>query len=450
MKTKSYVWHGALLSLASAAFAVGCGGAPATDPTAGDLSASDSAAIVALGAPIISGCGMSLGFDIAAGGPLGFIGVQNLAALNSNMASNAQSASSALNNMELVLWQVDDYGQLTQVNQQATQASNTMMALLDQYAANSQLAQQSNSGFINNASSLSQFTTTTRDLAAATTTSTFGSEVLDSATNNTYAASHNANAYNWAENATGAASNVVASDINSATALNAFNASSFAKQMSAQEAADWSTNFFNNATVAASPIATPFLFGGIGADFFSNAFATAANVAQSSQFADQAVVTNQNAIMSADQASATQAAQATNAYNQAGSQSGVNSNDIVSNSTNTSLAHAVNQTNTIATNESLAETTSIVADQFNNSAYANDNLALAQNTTSNFVNQAASNAMQQSTLAFSDLSQLNSNHYIMQVNVNAFNEQAAFQVFTGVNDNIVANSSFNQAMPGCY
>lgn len=450
MKKKTYVWHGALLGLAAAAFAAGCGGSPGSDPSS--EAASSEAAIVALGAPVISGCGLSLAFDIAAPAPLGFIGVQNLSAFNKNLntTSASQAAHSAVNNMELVLWQVDQFGQMTQVNQQAAQASSSMMALLDQFASNSVLAEQSNSGFVNNASSVNQFAATTRDYAAATTTSTVGSEVLDTFTNNTYVASHNAAAFNAAQNAASAANNVSASNINSAAAQNAFNASNFAKQLTAQEAAIFTNNFFNNASIAATPIATPFLFGGLSPAMFANAFASAGTVEHSSMIADQIVAANQNSAMAANQASATQASQATSAFNSAANESAVSSNDFVSNTTDTHLAHAVNQTNTVATTEHLAETTALSADQVNSSAFANNALALNQATTANHVNQAANSAMQESTLAFTNLSNLNSNHYILQVNVNAFNEQAAFQVFSGFNDNIVANTAFNQALPGCF
>jgi len=450
MKKKTYVWHGALLGLAAAAFAAGCGGSPGSDPST--EASSSEAAIVALGAPVISGCGLSLAFDIAAPSPLGFIGVQNLSAFNKNLASNtaAQSASSAMNNMELVLWQVDQFGQVTQVNQQATQASNSMMAMLDQFASNSALAQQSNSGFVNSASSVNQFAATNRDYAAATTTSMVGSEILDSYTNNTYAASHNASAYNAAQNAASAANNVAASNFNSASANNAFNASNFAKQLTAQEAAIFTNNFFNNSSIAATPIVTPFLFGGLNPSVFSSALASAGTVEQSSAIADQIVAANQNSAMAANQASATQASQATNAFNSAANESAVASNDFVSNTTDTHLARAVNQTNTVATTEHLAESTALSADQINSSAFANNATALNQATSANSVNQSASSWAQQNTWAFSDLSNLNSNHYILQVNVNAFNEQAAFQVFTGLNDNIVANTAFNQSLPGCF
>lgn len=451
MKKKTYVWHGALLGLAAAAFAAGCGGSPGSDPSS-EISGTDSAAIVALGAPVISGCGLSLAFDIAAPTSLGFIGVQNLSAFNKNLntTSASQSAHSAMNNMELVLWQVDQFGQMTQVNQQAVQASSSMLAALDQFTSNSALAQQSNSGFVNNASSVNQFAATTRDFAAATTTSTFGSEVLDSYTNNTYAASHNASAFNAAQNAASASNNVAASNFNSAAANNAFNASNFAKQLTAQEAAIFTNNFFNNSSIASTPIATPFLFGGLSPAMFSNALASAGTVEHSSMIADQIVAANQNSAMAANQASATQAAQATNAFNSAANESAVSSNDFVSNTTDTHLAHAVNQTNTVATTEHLAETTALSADQVNSSAFANNATALNQATAANSVNQVANSAMQESTWAFSNLSNLNSNHYILQVNVNAFNEQAAFQVFSGINDNIVANTAFNQALPGCF
>ena len=450
MKKRTYVWHGALLGLAAAAFAAGCGGSPETDPST--EAASSEAAIVALGAPVISGCGLSLAFDIAAPAPLGFIGVQNLSAFNKNLASNtaAQSASSAMNNMELVLWQVDQYGNLTQVNQQAVQASESIMAALDQFTSNTVLAQQNNSGFVNNASSVNQFAATTRDYAAATTTSMTGSEVLDSFTNNTYVANHNAAAYNAAQNAAAASNNVAASNFNSAAANNAFSASNFAKQLTAQEAAAFTNNFFNNASIASTPILTPFLFGGLDPAFFSSALASAGTFAQSSAGADQMVAANQNAAMAANQASATQASQANSAFNSAANESAVSSSDFVSNSSNTSLARAINQTNTVATTEHLAETTALSLDQVNSAAFANNAYALNQATAANSVSQASSSAMQQSTWAFNNLANLNSNHYILQVNVNAINEQAAFQVFSGINDNIVANTVFNQALPGCF
>jgi len=157
------VWHGALLGMTTAALAIGCGGAP-SDPIENEHG-SESAAITAIAPAVINGCTLSVAFDISAAKNIGFIAVDNLSKAVAN-------SSSALNNMQLTLFQVDNQQRLHEVSKQATAIDSSLASLLSQVSKNESFARQASSAKQLTDTHFSQYTDVDRKLAATTSTLT--------------------------------------------------------------------------------------------------------------------------------------------------------------------------------------------------------------------------------------------------------------------------------------
>jgi len=431
---KTYVWHGALLGITTAAFAVGCGGAP-SDPSSSEHG-SDSAAITAIAPAVIDGCNLSVAFDITSAQNIGFIAVDNLTKAVSN-------SSSALNNMQLTLFRVDNESRLHEVNKQATEIDSRLSALLSQVSHDSAFARQSNSATQLTDSHFSQYTDVDRTVAATTTTSTDQKEVLNQWTNAEHFARHEAE--QEAANKSAAASRSSAESVNkNAIAQDtAFNTSTVSK-----EAVNADALIVNN-TLFDVEGSKGWGYGLDPSGFFGQAFNNFAKQAfNESAFLAQNV--NQETAISARQASAAAAAQDTAAFSNDSSRARVETEDHVIDSTNTHLDHAVSASQTTSTEQVLRETTAIVTDQRAKAAAASDNIAENRNFSSDYINQQQASSARQSAFAVTDLENLQSNHYILKVDVAASNEEAAFQLFQGLNDSVFANVVFAEKVPGCF
>lgn len=431
---KTYVWHGALLGITTAAFAVGCGGAP-SDPSSSEHG-SESAAITAIAPAIIDGCKLSMAFDITAAENIGFIAVQDLNKAVSN-------SSSALNNMQLTLFNVDNQSRLTEVNRQATQIDSRLSALLNQISHDSQFARQSNSATQLSDTHFSQYTDVDRKVAATTTTSTDQKEVLNQWTNTDHFAKHEAEQEAASKSAAASRSSAENVNKNAIAQDTDFRASNVAK-----EAVNVDSFIVNNTLFdvegnkgwgyGLDPSA---FFGQTFNNFAKQAFNESAFIAQNA---------NQSSSVSARQASAAAAAQDTAAFSNDAARSRVATEDRVSDRTATHLDHAVSASQTTSTEQILRETTAIVTDQRAKAAAASDNVAENRNFSSDYVNQQQSSHASQSAFGFTDLSSLQSNHFILKVDIAAKNQEAAFQLFQGLNDSVFANVSFVESVPGCY
>src|SRR5690606_16083151 len=102
------------------------------------------------------------------------------------------NSSSALNNMQLTLYRVDNQSRLHEVNKQATEVDSRLASLLNQISQDSSFARQSASATQLTDSHFSQYTDVDRKLAATTTTTTSQSEVLNQWTENEHFAKHEA------------------------------------------------------------------------------------------------------------------------------------------------------------------------------------------------------------------------------------------------------------------
>src|SRR5579875_3902307 len=129
MMNRAYVRRGALggvaIGLMAAALTAGCGGdgsvgaktTAANEPTATDQ---QKAVITPLGFTT-TGCGFTASFGITSPSAINFVAFNQ--ATNNNTFANLQSQ----------LYNVDDQGVQTQVNQTAQQASSAMQAMLNAY-----------------------------------------------------------------------------------------------------------------------------------------------------------------------------------------------------------------------------------------------------------------------------------------------------------------------------
>lgn len=429
---KTYVWHGALLSMTAAAFAVGCGGAGApSDPSSSEQG---SAAITAIAPAVVSGCNLTMAFDIVAPENIGFIAVQNLNKAVSN-------SSSALNNMQLTLYQLDNESRLVQVNKQATEVDSALSAVLNEISQNAQFARQSSSATQLNDSHYAQFTDINRQLAATTTTSTTQNEILNQNTTSEHFAKHAAEAENESEAASKSRASAANVNKNAVEQEAAFSAAS-----SAKEASQSSAFAANNSLLDVNSAFTE-----LGIDpsaFLSQVFSNFAKQAASeSAFAAQNV--SQASEVAARQAAASATNQEAAAFEQQAARTRAASEDHVIDNTNTHLDHAVSASQTTSTDQVLKETTAIVTDQRVKAAAASDNIAENRDFASNFVNQQEKSQARQSAFGFTNLENLQSNHFILKVDVAASEREAAFQLFQGLNDSVFANTSFAQELPAC-
>src|SRR5271170_1388096 len=113
---KNFTMRSSLLGLfsISAAMSVGCA-AGSEDPASTDpVGSADQDQIVALGAPVISGCNVSQLFAVNSAQNLGFIAVQG----------------QNLQNLNLQLYTVNQAGQSTLLNQAAQATTTAMQSML--------------------------------------------------------------------------------------------------------------------------------------------------------------------------------------------------------------------------------------------------------------------------------------------------------------------------------
>lgn len=429
---RTYVWHGALLSITAAAFAVGCGGAGApSDPSE---EGSNSAAITSIAPAVISGCNLTMAFDITAANNIGFVAVKNLQeAVSKN--------SSALNNMQLTLYRLDNESRLVEVNRQATEIDSRLSAVLNEVSQASQFARQANSATQFTDTHFSQFTDLDRQLSATTTTSTTQTEVLNQEQTTDQFARHEAE--NEAESKAEAASRArsAAAEKSAVEQEAAFNVNSSAKEASRSDA------FAANNSL----IEVDSAFTELGIDpsaFLTQVFSNFAKQA-ASESAFQAQHLSQRSEVEARQAAATFANQEAAAVQKEAARSRVETEDHVINKANTHLDHAVSASQTTSTDQTLKERASIVTDQRAKAAAASDNIIENRDFASNFVNQQEASHARQSAFGFTELDNFQSNHFILKVDVAASANEAAFQLFTGLNDNVFANSTFVEELPAC-
>lgn len=430
---KTYVWHGALLSMTTA-FAVGCGGAGEPTDLAGEHG-SDSAAITSIAPAVVSGCNLTMAFDIVGPDNIGFIAIKDLNKAISN-------SSSALNNMQLTLYQLDNESRVMQVNKQATQLDSRLSALLNEISENSQFARQSNSATQLSDSHYAQYTDINRQIAGTTTTTTDQKEVLNQNQTSEHFAKHSAeeeaasrgSAYNRA-----AAENANKSAVEQEAA---FNASNWSKEAAQSNAFASNSNW----------LALDSSYTALGIDpstFLSQIFNNAAKQAVS-ESAFQAQNVNQDSAVSARQANSNRAFQDSASFQDQAARSRAATEDHVKDSTDVHLDHAVSASQTTSTDQVLKETTSIVTDQRAKSAAASDNIAEARDSSRNYINQQEASHVAQSAFGFSDLENLQSNHFILKVDVAASAQEAAFELFQGLNDSVWATTTFSQGLPACY
>lgn len=429
---KTYVWHGALLSMTAAAFAVGCGGAP-SDPSSSEQG-SDTAAITAIAPAVVSGCNLTMAFDIAAADNIGFIAVQNLNKAVSN-------SSSALNNMQLTLYQLDNESRLHEVNRQATEIDSRLSAILNEVSQNSAFARQFNSATQLTDSHFAQYTDIDRQIAATTTTTTDQKEVLNQNTTSEHFAKHEAEQEAASKSAVASRANAENFNKNAVEQEAAFNVASTAKEASQANAFIANNSFLE--------VDSSFVELGIDpAAFLNQIFNNHAKQAVS-QSAFQAQNIAEASAVAARQASAARASQDTSAFANEAARSRVETEDHVIDSTNTHLDHAVSASQTVSTDQVLRETTSIVTDQRAKAAAASDNIAENRNFASNHLSQQEASHARQSAFGFTNLENLQSNRFVLKVDVAASEREAAFQLFQGLNDSVFANSTFVEQLPAC-
>src|SRR5262249_26460418 len=121
----------------------------ANEPSSG----SSKAAIVAVGAPVISGCGGTQLFDISAPSNINWVAVEG----------------PNISNMQLQLFNVDDLGHTSQVNQTAQNVSNSLQAIIDNVVSNNSFA---NSGAFAASNAATQVANTTAANNSAFTNAT--------------------------------------------------------------------------------------------------------------------------------------------------------------------------------------------------------------------------------------------------------------------------------------
>jgi len=431
---KTYVWHGALLGMTTAALAIGCGGAP-SDPIENEHG-SESAAITAIAPAVINGCTLSVAFDISAAKNIGFIAVDNLSKAVAN-------SSSALNNMQLTLFQVDNQQRLHEVSKQATAIDSSLASLLSQVSKNESFARQASSAKQLTDTHFSQYTDVDRKLAATTSTTTNQTEVLNQWTETDHFAKHEAEQEAANKSAAASRSNVESLNKSAFEQDAAYSASNVSK-----EAANVDALIVNN-TLFDVDSNKGWGWGLDPSAFFGQAF---------NQFAKQAFNesafllqnSDQRAAVSASQAAAAAASQDNAAFASDASRARVSTEDRVVDRTNTHLDHAVSASQTTSTEQILRETTAIVTDQRAKAAAASDNIAENRNFSSDYIKQQEASHASQSAFGFTDLADLQSNHYILKVDVDARSQEAAFQLFQGLDDSVFANITFVESLPGCH
>jgi hypothetical protein len=387
-----------------ATFAAGCADTEDKAPAEG----TQKAAITSRGIAV-NGCGGTALFDI----------MNN--SVNLNQAINSVAIDqSAINNVTSQLWSVNSQNQLSQVTQQSQQVSANMATALSNFTNNTNAFQRATAWQSANAS---QF-------AAANTTTTI---------------SHFDSADTW-NNATSAVFNQNSGFSSADT--NAFNRA-WGNQLAARNAnssvassnfAD-SVNGFNSFQSNASFISNNML-GGF--DAFGLAGFNAANISD---------VAANNAFAT------TRAASANNAFANTNVSDLARSGFLTSANTNTNQAasffnssRAVNQQANQASvaNAATSTTTTAVADAANTSTNAMQDSMAAENSFNQASNAANSSNLMSQAQAFTNLNQVNSQNFVLQLNFTANSEQAFTNLFAlNSNNNILTSNNFNFSFPGC-
>lgn len=431
---KTYVWHGALLTMTTA-FAVGCGGAGEPTDLGGEYGSDSQAMISSIAPAVVSGCNLTMAFDIVGPNNIGFIAIKDLNKAVSN-------SSSSLNNMQLTLYQLDNLSNVTQVNKQATQLDSRLSAMLNQISENGQFARQSASATEFSDSHFAQYADVNRQVLGSTTTTTDQKEVLNQNQASEYYAKHSAEEE--------AASRGSAYNRNAAENLN----KNAVQQEAAFNASNWSKEGLQSNAFAANNawLALDSSYTALGIDpstFLSKIFNDVAKQSVSeSAYAAQNV--SQDSLIASQQANANRASQDSATYQDQAARSRAATEDHVKDRTDVHLDHAVSASQTTSTDQVLRETTSIVTDQRAKAGVASDNIAEARDYSRNFVNQQEASSMAQSAFGFSNLEDLQSNHFILKVDIAADQQEAAFELFQGLNDSVWANTTFTQGLPACY
>ena len=514
MKT-TFTMTSAILGVFAAGLAVGCGsGDGVSAPGASDPTADGSAAIVAVGPAVVSGCNFSQTFAINSPQAIDWI------------ANNFNN----LSNLQMQLYTVNSAGQQSQVAQNAQSASNQLCSTLNT-ASQSFGSNQAVANAFNNAAAQTA-ATTSRSLSQA-------SDAVNSVSglNSTYTAATNAhhddavaNASQFANGAQSArsfGSNVVsgAQTANSGAANNAVsaantasNANQYANGAQAAQSAGGANQYANGANVAANsanaavgqnaynnglnnafqslwgggaglgcatglcgggflgPVGS---FGSLGQSVANNSGANAVQSAnnlasnQTAQAAGQnynnasAAQTAQAAGQNANAAQAAQAAQNTAAWNNAatnaqqayntgtdavtsaasGSQAASAHN--INDATSATQSTAINQVAQSSQRTALNEVDSTFANTAQAQNAGNSNLTAFQNGASAYQNQSAFQATAANTLAYSNLSNLQSNNMMLQVQGVVTGSNAAMQLFQGYGPSVLGGSAFPIAAPAC-
>ncbi len=387
-----------------ATFAAGCAD---TEETAPEVK-TQKAAITSRGIAV-NGCAGTALFDI----------VNNSANFNEAINSVAVDQS-AINNVTSQLWAINSQNQLVQVHQQMSQVSQDMASALSEFTNNVSAFQRASAWQSANASRY----------AAANTTTT---------------ASHFDSADTWNSSESAVFSqNSGYSD----SSTNAFNRA-WGNQLAARNAntSMASSNFIDSAAVTssfqslASFISNDFVGGfdafglaGFNAANISdvvanNAFASRRAASSNRAFADTSVSDlARSGFLTSANTSSNQAAQFFNS------------------------ARAVDQqaNRTSVANSATSTTTRSVADAANTSMNAMQDSATARNAFNRSASAIESNNYLAQSQAYTNLSETNSQNYVLQLNFNANSEQAFTNLFAlNQNNNVLTSQNFNFSFPGC-
>jgi hypothetical protein len=485
---RTFTTTSTLLGLLTAAITTGCG---SSDPVAksGDATGSDSQAwISAVGPATVSGCGFSQTFAVNSPQVIDWI------------ANNFNN----LSNVQMQLYNVNSANQASQINQNATSASQNLCSSINNATQSLASTQNASNAFNTAAAQNAQTTSRSLNQAADTITSVNGyNHVDDSASqfahgDQSAVASQFANGAQSARSfgnnlANSAASNNTAAYNNGATAAqNASNAAAYNNNATAAQntnnAAINNNNLTNANNLAFQDLASTGL-GGIGATcvgggalctfggglggVVSNTVAgnnvnalNSNNAAQSVNNATAAQNVN-NAGQSANNVTAAQtannsgaasnnAAFAQQAYNNgtdaftntaSGSQAASSNNT----SSATTAAHNAIINNTTATSQrsALNDIASTVGSTAASNASGVSNLASTQNAASSFANQNTFTATAANTLAYNNLSQFNSQNMLLQVTGQVTGANSNMQLFTGTGPSVLGSAAVPIVAPAC-
>jgi hypothetical protein len=438
MKTKTYVWHGGLLSMA-AIIALGCGGAgTSTDPIGDPSSGAGSAAITSLGPAVADGCDLSMAFDITAAQPIGFVAVQNLAKTLNNASS---SSSSDTNNVQLQLFAIDAENHQKQVNKQAVEADATLQTLLDQTSANSQFAQQHNSASNDTTAMYKQDATTSRT-ANATNDNTL-KQTQDATQSHDHIEDHTTDVKNSARSINASKANADAT--NSATA----GQEAAQKLFNTASAANSDLNKTSNDSLFNFMSSTPVPVGAVDPLAIINQMITN-NAAQfSKQASNQSATTDNSASSKANQTVANTANQSNAALAAQQANSSAATTDHVEDHTASHLNNTLDATNSSNVSQTEGTTNSVVSDTASHTKAANDNTVNNTASARNLQTVDQTNHQEQSALVFSNLESLQSQHFVLAVRLKASQQQEALQVFQGKSNNVFASQTFPMSAPAC-